>query len=489
MTLKFRILILLSIVATQVFAQNRQNEIDKFFSTLSKNQQFNGNVLIAENGKIVYEKSFGYADFSTKRANTSNSSFPIASITKTVTATAILQLKENGKLQLTDAVVKYIPDFPYPSVTIKHLLSHTAGLPTYDTLFFYLIPEHPDTVFTNRDIIPASIAKKVPLIFQPGEDFSYNNVNYNVLALIIEKISGLSFGAYLKKYIFNPAGMTSSSLSKFNTRDDKNLSRMYRPKYFYSTKMERADTVAEFNIMFRFAFQGHGEIISTAGDLLKYDQALYNGSLLSTATLMEAFTPVRLNNGKDNVQRYGLGWIIPEDTSIGKVVKHDGGLPGGRSMLLRNITKRQTIILFDNTSDNVIPIADIALSILNGAKVETPKKSGARSYGIALADYGLEAGNAFLKKIERDTLNYYFSEDEMNALGYAFLSNNKDVEAEAVFKQNTLLFPSSWNVYDSYGEVLLKNGRKQDAIKMYQKSIELNPGNQNGKKVLEQVLK
>jgi tetratricopeptide (TPR) repeat protein len=93
-----------------------------------------------------------------------------------------------------------------------------------------------------------------------------------------------------------------------------------------------------------------------------------------------------------------------------------------------------------------------------------------------------------LKKIEKDTLNYYFNEDEMNSLGYAFLSSNKDAEAETVFKQNTLLFPLSWNAFDSYGEVLLKRGRKQDAVKMYRKSIELNPGNENGKKVLEQVL-
>jgi CubicO group peptidase (beta-lactamase class C family) len=488
MTLNFRVLILISVLATQAAAQNRQNDIDRFFSTLSQNQQFNGNVLIAEDGKIVFEKSFGYADFSTKRANTSYSSFPIASITKTFTSTAILQLKEKGKLKLTDPVVKYLPGFPYSTVTIRHLLSHTAGMPIYDSLFFYLIPQHPDTVFTNADIIPASIAKKAPLVFQPGDRFSYNNVNYNVLALVIEKISGLSYGTYLQKFIFNPAGMTSSSLSKFNTRDDKNLSRMYRPKHFYSTKMERADTLAEFNIMFRFAFQGHGEMISTARDLLKYDQALYNGTLLSSVTLEEAFTPVTLNNGQDNVQRYGLGWIISEDTSMGKIVKHDGGIPGGRLMLLRNITKHQTVILLDNTSDNVVPLADMALSILNGQKVAKPKKSGARSFGIALADYGLKAGNAFLKKIEKDTLNYYFNEDEMNSLGYAFLSSNKDAEAETVFKQNTLLFPLSWNAFDSYGEVLLKRGRKQDAVKMYRKSIELNPGNENGKKVLEQVL-
>ncbi len=486
---KYWILILLFSAGTNVVAQNKHYQLDKFFSTLLQNKQFNGNVLIAENGTIVYKKSFGYADFSTKRVNTANTSFPIASITKTFTSTAILQLKEKGKLQLNDAVTKFLSDFPYPDITIKQLLSHTAGLPIYDSLFFSLIPTHPDTVFINKDLIPAFISQKAALVFKPGDDFSYNNVNYNILALIIEKISGLSFEAYLNKYIFDPAGMTNTTLSKFFYRKDKNLSKRYRLKYPFSYKMEWIDTAAEFKIIYRFNFHGHGDIISTASDLLKYDMALYNGSLLNDASLKEAFTQVMLNDGNKNIQRYGLGWINKEDTLIGKIVEHDGGLPGGRSILLRNITRHQTIILFDNTANNVIPIADDALKILNGENIDKPKKSGARIYGIALAYNGLKAADKVLIKIKKDTLNYYLSENEINSLGYAFLSTNKNEEAATTFKTNTWLFPLSWNAYDSYGEVLLNNGKKEEAIKMYQKSIELNPENENGKKVLQKLLK
>lgn len=486
---KLWIVILFFTAVTNVVAQNKQKELDNFFSTLSQNQQFNGNVLIAENGTIVYEKSFGYADFSTKRPNTANTSFPIASITKTFTSTAILQLKEKGKLQLEDAVIKILSDFPYPDITIKQLLSHTAGLPIYDSLFFLLIHDHPDTVFLNRDLIPAFISQKAALVFKAGNDFSYNNVNYNILALIIEKISGLSFESYLKKYIFNPAGMTNTSLSNFFYRKDNNLSKRYRLKYLFSDKLEWVDTSAEFKIMYRLNFQGHGDIISTVNDLLKYDMALYNGRLLSDASLKEAFTPVLLNDGRNNVERYGLGWINKEDTSMGKIVEHDGGLPGGRSILLRNITRHQSIILFDNTANNVIPIAYDALRILNDEKIGKPKKSAARIYGIALAYNGLKAAHKVLTKITGDTLNYYLSENEFNSLGYAFSSNNKNAEALTAFKQNTQLFPLSWNVYDSYGEALLNNGKKEEAIKMYQKSVELNPDNENGKKVLQKILK
>lgn len=108
---------------------------------------------------------------------------------------------------------------------------------------------------------------------------------------------------------------------------------------------------------------------------------------------------------------------------------------------------------------------------------------------MKLRKEGLEAANRTLKKVKKDTVNYYFSEDEVNSLGYAFMSNNKEFEAETTFKLNIQLFPLSWNTYDSYGEILLKHGKKEDAIQMYQKSLELNPNNENGKKVLDQLLK
>lgn len=487
MNLKFWLPIILLITSVNVSAQNKQKELDYYFSALSQNQQFNGNVLIAENGKIIYEKAFGYADFATKKPSAVNASFPGASITKTITATAVLQLVEKGKLKLTDYVFTILPEFPYHDVTIRQLLSHTAGLPIYDTLFFPQLPNNPNAVFENKDIIPACISQKEPLIFKPGEDFSYNNVNYNILALVVEKISGMDFQSYLKKNIFEPAGMTNTSASKFLSRPDKNLSKRYILKHLYSDQFQMADTVSEYKAMYYFNFQGHGDLISTTHDLLQYDIALYNGSLLNDSSLKEAFTPVKLYNGKDNVQRYALGWITREDTSMGEIVKHDGGMPGGRSMLLRNITKHQTIILFDNTANNVIPIADNTLSILNNVKIEKPKKSGSKIYGITLAHKGVTAGDQILKKIKKDTINYYLAENEVNSLGYDFISGNKNKEAEAVFKKNTELFPLSWNTYDSYGEILLKNGKKTEAIKMYQKSIELNPENENGINVLKQI--
>ena len=132
MKLKLACLLLIAAIAGNATAQDKAKTLDQYFTALAANNRFNGNILVAENGKVVYEHSFGYADFSSKRPNTALSSFPIASITKTITATAILQLKEKGKLQLTDAVTKYLPDFPYPNITITHLLSHNQATRKYE---------------------------------------------------------------------------------------------------------------------------------------------------------------------------------------------------------------------------------------------------------------------------------------------------------------------------------------------------------------------
>lgn len=488
MKLKLACLLFITAIAANATAQDKAKALDQYFTTLAANNRFNGNILVAENGKVVYEHSFGYADFTAKRPNTALSTFPIASITKTITATAILQLKEKGLLQVNDPVTKFLPGFPYPNVTIRHLLSHTSGVPDYGQMFFKIIDQYPDTVFTNKDLIPAAIAGKLPLNYNPGDEFSYNNVNFNILALIVEKLSGQPFETYIARHIFEPAGMRSITSSDFFSREDKHLSKLYRYRYTWSPALEKPDTAAEFRRLYNFNFKGHGDMITSARDLLKYDEALYNGKLLSDATLKEAFTPVKLSNGRDNAQRYGLGWGTRYDSAFGESVLHTGGIPGLQAILLRDLSKHQTIIVFDNTAMDTYAIGFQALKILNGVKPLKPVKSGARYYAIALATDGCAAGSKMLAKIEKDTADYVLDEEELNELGYQFLAANMDTAAYEVFKANVRLFPSSWNVYDSYGEVLAKMGKKEEAIRMYKRSIDLNGHNDNGRKILATLI-
>jgi len=474
--------------------RSKQDDLNKFFSALYKNGQFNGNVLIAENDKIIYERSFGYADLSTKKLNTLHTSFPAASITKTFTSTAILQLVEKGKLQLTDPFIMYFPAFPYPSVTIIQLLSHTSRIPS--SAFYKLLDslrKIKDTFFVNADVIPAFVEMKKPLTGEPKPEgdrsvFAYSNINYYLLALLIEKLTGMPYSSYIKKFIFVPAGMESSSFSEFYFGIDKNLSTEHRYRYVYSDLPERIDTVSDNAYIFRtYNFKGHGDLVSTTQDLLKYSRALQKNVLLKENTLMQSYAPVVYGNPATS--GYGLGWSILHDSTKGKIVFHHGGGMGIEAMFIRNITKDQTVIVFDNMKHHAFNTSMNALKILNGEKIPMPKKSIAKLYGKAMMKEGVSKANTLLETIKKDSLHYYLNEDEMNLLGYQFLWNNMNDKAYEVLKLNLELFPASWNSYDSYGEILLKIGRKEEAIKMYKRSIELNPNNDGGKKVLEQIAK
>lgn len=507
MSKQVKLFLLFFISSTTTFSQSKEVALDKYFSALSKNKHFNGNILVAEKGKIVYQKSFGYADFKNKRLNTANSQFTICSITKTFVATAILQLQDKGKLNVTDNVVKYLPEFPYPNITITHLLTHTSGLRAYDDFFDSLRLTHPDTVFTNADMLPRYANLKLPLLFQPGESVQYDNINFMFASIIIEKITGLTFADYVSKNIFKPVGMTNTFIPKtsfyhWTTSERKLLSLLYFHPHFYSDNLVKADTIGYISKYWHsYKIGGEGEIISTETDLLKYDQALYNGKLVSNKSLKEAYTPYKLNNGQYNAYYFGLGWMVYPDSTLGKIVRYSGGAIGLKSHILRNISKNQTVIIIDNTDNPVDDIAIDAIKILNGQNIKSSGKSLAKIYGTTILKNGEAAARIQLETLKPDTLNYELNENEFNSLGYDLMASNqiaiisegaipsKLKEAIAVFKLNSELFPQSWNAFDSYGEALLKNGQKEEAIKMYKKSIELNPDNEGGKKVLQEIFK
>lgn len=488
------------------YAQNVKTKLEAYFSALRENQQFNGNVLVAENGKTIYEQSFGYSDFINKHLNTKNTIFPIASISKTITATAILQLAQSGKINVSDPVVKYLTVFPYPSITIKHLLSHTSGLPPYNAFFDSTKKLYPDKVFTNADFMNGLVKNSKPLIYLPGEKGNYDNINFIVLALIVEKVSGITYSNYVKQYILEPVDMANTAFFSLKQQyaQSKNSSFAFPHLYphLYSDSLVKANSVPYVTSYWNsYNFNGFGDYVSSTHDLLKYDMAFYNGSLLNDKILNEAFTPVKLNNGNNNPGNFGLGWQIDPDSSNGKIIYHSGYATGLSCVLLRNISKHQTIIVFDNSHYNAHEIASNLVKLLNGVQVSYPRKSIAKIYARVLLTKGSDAARGTLNKLKRDTLHYLLSEDEMNSLGYDFMggSNNpnpyrfpeehKYNEAVETLKLNMELFPNSWNVYDSYAEALLTVGRKDEAIQMYKKSIELNPKNESGKKILEQLLK
>jgi CubicO group peptidase (beta-lactamase class C family) len=504
--MKIKFLIPFLIFGTISFAQDNSQKLDSLFNSLYTYGQINGNVLVAENGVPLYQKSFGCSNFKTKALNNDNSGFSLASISKTFTSTAILQLKEKGKLKLDDLVTKYFSDFPYLDISIRHLLTHTSGLPSENKLFNQQIKDNPNKVFSNKDLLPTLKSLKLPLEFKPNDKFQYANTNYILLALLVEEISSLTFQEYVQKNIFSSAKMTNTYFQKDASQiGNKNRVIDYEYPFLYSTQRENVDSLEDYRVRMvnLSGFVGNGNIITTTTDIFKFDQALYAGKLVKQSSLQEAFTPNKLNNNQPSETRlggekasYGLGWFILVDSLKGKIVGHTGGVPGAMSILLRNLDKKQTVILFDNTFSLSLYKSGInAINVINNKSIVATKQSLTKIYGRTLAEKGIDVAFTKFQELRDDSLHYYFDENDMNDLGGQLLDatslkGNKEKElALEVFKLNTLLFPSSANSYNSYAWALSIVGKTEQAIWLYKKSLTINPNDEDVKTELEKLLK
>lgn len=486
------LILLTAFLTNTIIAQ----EFNNFFSTLSKNNLFNGSVVISKSGKKVFSNFYGFSNFDKKEKISDKSQFPIASITKTFTATAILQLKQKGKLKIDDSVQKYLQDFPYPNISIKQLLNNTSGLAQEYNLFDSIIKEQPEKIISNQDIIPTFIRFKTPLSFLPGSKWEYNNVNFCIAALIIEKISGITYASYLERNIFKPSKMKNSFVPLNRKIKTTNQVELYTYPNLYSINFVNTNTLKDnFQINAKSNFYGNGGIVSTAIDLQKYQNALFTYQILGKNELEEALTATILNDGKmviNNLEgkdtSYGLGWFIYTDETKGKVVFHDGFINGLTSILAYNITKNHTVILLSNTGSSVVfGASNELLQLIDNKPYKIPVQNLSRIYGSLLENGNKEKASQLIEDYIKTPINYTATERDFNRLGYQFLRLEKNDNSLRTFSSGALIFPKSWNIYDSYGEALLQCGKKEDAIKMYQKSVELNTENENGKKVLNNL--
>ncbi|KMQ64652.1 hypothetical protein ACM46_10410 [Chryseobacterium angstadtii] len=490
----FFLLLLTGLFTNTLFAQ----ELNNFFTTLSHKNLFNGSVAISKSGKTILSNNYGFSNLEKKEKITDLSQFPIASVTKTFTSTAILQLQQRGKLNINEPVQKYLPDFPYPNITIKQLLNNTSGIAQEYNLFDAIIKEQPEKIISNQDIIPTFIRFKTSLSFPSGSKWEYNNLNFCLAALIIEKVSGISYANYLEQNIFKPAKMKNSFVPLDKKIKSSNQVELYTYPHLYSTELVNTKAVKEtFLIVEKSNFYGNGGIVSTALDLQKYQKALFNDQILGKKELEEALTATKLNNGKTvsytiegKEMSYGLGWAMYTDESEGKIVLHDGNITGLTSILLYNITKNQSVILLSSSGNlPVYPISNAVLNLINDKPYTIPAQNLSRIYGSLVENENKEKANQLIQEYLKNPSSYEASERDFNRLGYQFLRLQKCDHALQIFDSASLIFPKSWNVFDSYGEALHQCGKKEEAIKIYQKSVELNPENKNGKQVLLKIEK
>lgn len=292
-------------------------------------------VLVAKDGKVLYTNGFGFADIARKERILPDTKFRIGSITKQFVASAILKLEEEGRLKRSDKLDKYFPDFPRGSeVTIQHLLTHTSGIHSYTG----------KDDFTTRVIGPITpeelinYFKNDPYDFNPGDAFLYNNSGYFLLGLMIEKITGKSYGHFLKSRFFDPLDMKNTGVYSSSLKLTKEAKG-------YTSENGRYERALDWNMDWA---GGAGALYATVEDLYKWNEAVFNGKVLSEASLKAALTAGVLNNGQPiSNGSYGYGWVLNEFRGE-EVAQHGGGLHGFVSQLSRYRNNNLTIVILTN---------------------------------------------------------------------------------------------------------------------------------------------
>lgn len=346
-------------------------QLDEFLTGQQKYYRFNGNVLVAENGKIIFQKSYGFADYDKQRMLNDSSVFELASVSKQFTATSILLLADKGKLDLTDSLRKYFPELPYSNITIRQMLTHISGLPDYEGAMNQKW-DYTKVAF-NKDMIAFLAKEKPPVSFAPGTKWEYSNTAYAILASIVEKISGQTFATFLSENIFQPLGMTHTRL--YNTRRSlKDTIANYAYGFVYNDSLKKyflPDSLADFIYVFYLdGIQGDGCVNSTTADLLKWDRAVKNHTLLKKETQNEMLKGQSIIDTARN-QQYGYG-VFLEKNDFGNIISHSGGWPGYATFLARNADKDQTYVVLSNNSSPSGGICIALQNIMAGKEVAMP---------------------------------------------------------------------------------------------------------------------
>lgn len=340
----------------QTLASNDiQSKIDEYIRAYEEINLFSGTVLVAKNNEIIFKKAYGKADYSNNIRNTLTTKFRICSLTKSFTAMAIMQLEQKRLLSRNDTLSKYITDYPAgDEITIHHLLTHTSGIVNHTEL---------PSFSTDRRLKPCTVNdtintfKNKPLNFKPGKKFDYSNSNYILLGLIIEKVSGKSYGDFIRENIFESLEMHNSGFEYYGQKFE-NFAKGYK-------LLNGNITDADFRVMSNA--HASGALYSTVEDLYLWDRALYTQKLIDKSRLSDMFKP--------HTTGYGYGWGITKIFNK-KVAAHGGDIEGYTAYITRFIDDDACIITLSNFGHTPIGKINIELAaILFGQKYKLPRKA------------------------------------------------------------------------------------------------------------------
>ena len=460
------------------FAQDHAAKIQEMLTLANKYRQFNGSVLVAENGKIIYKGAYGPANMEWNIPNTPDTKFRLGSITKQFTATVIMQLVEQGKIKLDAKLSDYLPDYRKDTgskVTIHHLLTHTSGIPSYTSQ-----PGFFENVSRNPYKVDEFVKKYASgdLEFEPGSKYTYNNSGYFLLGAIIERVTGKPYEQVLKENIFDPLGMKNTGYDHHNTILPKRASG-------YSKTPDGYTNAAYLDMSIPYAA---GSLYSTVEDLYLGDQALYTDKVLSAQSKALMYKPF--------LDEYAYGWVVTnasfkQNDQPVQMITHDGGINGFTTTIARFPKEKNLIVMLDNTGSGYLnKLSDSIAKILYNQPYEPPKISVVSVIEKTIAEKGIEAGIAQYRDLKaKQTATYDFAEPELNRLGYQLLRTGKPKDAIEIFKLNVEAYPQRSNTYDSLGEAYMTINERELALQNYKKSLELNQNNTNAADIIKRLEK
>ena len=310
------------------------SELDAYLDTLA-DAGFSGTILIAQQGQIVADKAYGYADIANEIPITTETVFDSGSLSKQFTAAAILHLQEQGLLQLDNTLADFFENVPADKadITIHQLLTHTAGFPGY----VYI----DDITATSRGEAQA-MAFQAELLSEPGTEHFYSDTGYGVLAIIVELVSGQSFQTYLRENLFTPAGMENTGFYNDPRWQNLTVANGYNNDTDFGTAATRPGPY--------WGLLGFGGVLTTSGDLYKWGDSLKNHAILTEESVNKLFTPyVREFEGEDSF--YGYGWVVLDTEEYGRVIFHDGATDSQNAIMIMAEDYDTTIIVMSNRID------------------------------------------------------------------------------------------------------------------------------------------
>jgi CubicO group peptidase (beta-lactamase class C family) len=318
---------------SKAFLDDKKYGVSLFFEKTWSEKNDNVSFLVAKNGQIIYENYMGYANKRTDEKITKDTPLHIASVSKVLTATATLMLIDANKIKLDQKVNTIIKNFPYPEVTVQTLLNHRSGMKNYAYFTYENNNWDKKVTLTNQDIIKVMIEKEIPLESKSDTRFSYCNTNYAVLALIVEKVTGLKFPEAMKEMIFTPLGMNNTYVCEFD-KDRNNITPSYKGNN------------VEIGTDYLDGIYGDKNIYSTPRDLLKFDTARYAPFFLNPELLKKVYKGYSYESkGKKN---YGLGIRMVEFEEGEPFFFHNGWWHGNTSSFINLRKEKVTIITLSN---------------------------------------------------------------------------------------------------------------------------------------------